>query len=131
MAEAVARGRYMHLRGNTAVRSLVMADDVARAARITLGMPGVFNVSDGIAHSVISIADAMAANLGTDKRVLAFPARAGKMDAEAVPLQKAKEGVCKAHLIGDLLEQGPDRGHRTQTIRHRRGDGTPSPRISL
>lgn len=95
MAEAVARGRYMHLRGNPAVHSLVMADDVARAARLTLGVPGVFNVSDGIAHSVISIADAMAANLGTDKRVLSFPAGLAKWVLRLCPLKKPRRAYAK------------------------------------
>lgn len=73
MARAVARGRYMHLGGNDAVLSLVTADDVARAVRLTLGVPGVFNVTDGVAHRLADVAEAMAANLGTGKRVLTLP----------------------------------------------------------
>lgn len=93
MAHAVARGRYMHLRGNQAVRSLVMADDVARAVALTLGSPGVFNVTDGRDHSVIAMADAMALNLGTDKRVLSMPAGLVKWGLRLCPLPGLKKAV--------------------------------------
>ncbi|MCM1006206.1 MAG: NAD-dependent epimerase/dehydratase family protein [Prevotella sp.] len=72
MADKVSRGYYMHLRGNEGVRSLVMADDVANAVAQTFGVPGVFNVTDGLSHSVIAIADAMAANFNSNKRILSL-----------------------------------------------------------
>lgn len=93
MADAVSRGNYMHLRGNTGVRSLVMADDVARAVRLTLGLPGIFNVSDGKEHRIIDIADAMAANFSTDKRILSMPRGVVKWGLRLCPIPKLKNTV--------------------------------------
>lgn len=73
MADAVARGVYFHIRGNKARRSLVMVDDVARAVCLTLGVSGVFNVTDGREHTVVEIANAIAANIKENKWVLSMP----------------------------------------------------------
>lgn len=73
MAAAVRQGRYFHIRGNVARRSLVMACDVAKAVRLTLGLPGVYNVCDGYNRTVRELADAMTRNFGTDKRLLTVP----------------------------------------------------------
>lgn len=73
MADAVMRGHYFHIRGNKACISLVMADDVAKVVRLTFGVSGIFNVTDGKAHTRMEVADAMAANFSTDKRVLSLP----------------------------------------------------------
>lgn len=90
MANSVSRGYYMHIRGNTAVRSLVMVDDVANAIRLTFGVPGIFNVTDGHAHSIIDIADAMAANFDTDKRILFIPGGLVKWGLLLFPLSSLK-----------------------------------------
>lgn len=74
MAQLIGKGLYMHLRGNQARRSLVMADDVAKAVVLTLGVPGVYNVTDGRGHTMVEIADAMAANVTPGKRLLTIPA---------------------------------------------------------
>lgn len=73
MVRAICKGYYMHIRGNTARRSLVMADDVAKAVLLTIGVEGIYNVTDGIDHSVIDIADAIAANITAGKRILSLP----------------------------------------------------------
>jgi len=74
MANLISKGMYMHIRGNQARRSLVMADDVAKAVVLTLGKPGVYNVTDGRAHTMVEIADAIAANVTPGKRLLTIPA---------------------------------------------------------
>lgn len=73
MADAIVKGRYFHIRGNKARRSLVMVDDLAKAVCLTFGVNGVFNVSDGREHTVVDIANAIAANFKEDKRVLTMP----------------------------------------------------------
>ena len=73
MAEGVRRGTYMHIRGNQALRSLVMVDDLVSVIRQTLGVPGVFNVTDGKPHTLKEIADSMARNFSANKRVLSCP----------------------------------------------------------
>ena len=70
MFDAIIKGRYFHIRGNQARRSIVMADDVAKACRLTFKDGGIYNVSDGYNHSVIELGDAMAANCGENKRIV-------------------------------------------------------------
>lgn len=71
--DAIVRGRYFHVRGNTARRSVVMADDVAKACRLLLHKGGTYNVTDGRNHTVIELADAMAQNYGQNKRIVHCP----------------------------------------------------------
>ncbi len=73
MAEAVRRGRYIHIRGNDARRSLVMVCDVVSAICATAGMEGVYNVTDGACRTITELADAMACNFANDKRLLVVP----------------------------------------------------------
>lgn len=73
MFEAVARGRYFHVRGNEARRSVVMANDVATACRLLYKEGGIYNVTDGRNPTVIKLGDAMAAHCGSDKRIAYCP----------------------------------------------------------
>lgn len=93
MADAIARGRYMHIGKNQGVRSLVTAVDVARAVRLTFGVPGVYNVTDGKSHTMIEIADAIALNLGKDKRILTLPAGLVKWGLRLLPLSGLRAAV--------------------------------------
>lgn len=73
MYDAIVGGWYFHVRGNTARRSVVMGDDIAKAARLTYMQGGVYNVSDGYNHTVIELGDAMAAHSRCNKRILHCP----------------------------------------------------------
>ncbi|MCM1319982.1 MAG: NAD(P)-dependent oxidoreductase [Muribaculaceae bacterium] len=91
MADSVSKGYYMHIRGNEAKRNLVMADDLAAAIRLCFGVPGVYNVTDGLAHGIVEIADAMAANFATNKRILSLPKGLIKWGLRLCPSSKLKE----------------------------------------
>lgn len=82
MSEGVRRGIYFHISGNQAKRSVVMADDVASAVRLTLDKPGIYNVCDGADRTVVELADAMTANFGTNKRLLTMPRKPLKLMAK-------------------------------------------------
>lgn len=82
MFDAIHSGRYFHIRGNQARRSLVMADDVAKACRLTYQEGGVYNVTDGLTPTVIELADAMAAHSGKDKRIIYCPLKLAKLCAK-------------------------------------------------
>lgn len=69
----VIRGHYVHRRGNDAKVSLVTALDVARCLVKLAGHPGIFNISDGLAHRWIDIVEAMTANAGARKRMTHLP----------------------------------------------------------
>lgn len=90
MADAVARGRYFHIRGNQARRSLLLATDAARAVVGTLSIPGTFNVCDGRDRTVIELGDAMAANFHADKRIVHAPAFWVRLAAAPFPALRAK-----------------------------------------
>ena len=93
MADKICRGYYMHIRHNESRRSLVMADDVAGATVELIGTPGVFNITDGVAHTLIEIADAMAANFSSDKRVLTMPRGLLKWGLRIVPVPRVKKAI--------------------------------------
>lgn len=69
----VIRGHYVHIRGNDAKVSLVTALDVARAMAALAGRTGIYNVSDGRAHTWLSLVEAMTANAGAPKRMTHLP----------------------------------------------------------
>lgn len=71
----VVRGHYVHIRGNDAKMSAVTAYDVARAMVALAGRPGVYNVSDGLEHTWLALAEAMTANAGSQKRMTHLPAK--------------------------------------------------------
>lgn len=71
LAEDVASGRFVHLPGNDARRSVVHAVDVAAAAKMLCDstLPGgTFNVSDGAHPTVHDLAEAIAFRLN-NKRI--------------------------------------------------------------
>lgn len=67
------RGHYVHLRGNKAKVSLVTALDAARAMVALAGKPGVYNLSDGRAHTWLELVESMTANAGARKRMTHLP----------------------------------------------------------
>lgn len=69
----VVRGHYVHVRGNEAKMSAVTMLDVARAMSALAGRPGIFNVSDGRAHTWLALAEAMTCNAGSAKRMTHLP----------------------------------------------------------
>ncbi len=71
----VVSGRYIHIRGNEAQVSLVTAYDLARAAILLSGQPGVYNVSDGRDVTLIQLCEAMSANAGARRRMTHLPAK--------------------------------------------------------
>lgn len=71
----VIKGHYVHIRGNDACMSAVTAVDAARAMVRLAGKTGIFNLSDGRAHTWLSLVEAMTANAGAQKRVTHLPAR--------------------------------------------------------
>lgn len=73
MFRRVAAGSYIHLRGNDARLSLVMADDVAKAAAIAYAEGGVYNLADGVNPTLRQLAEAMSANAGATKRPVHLP----------------------------------------------------------
>lgn len=66
-------GRYVHIRGNEAKTSAVTALDTARAILKLAGQPGIFNISDGLAHRWIDLVESMTANIGARKRMTHLP----------------------------------------------------------
>lgn len=73
--DRVVSGRYVHVRGNDAKMSAVTALDAARAMVALAGKPGIYNVSDGRAHTWLALAEAMSANTGAVKRMPHLPGR--------------------------------------------------------
>lgn len=69
----VIRGHYVHIRGNDSKMSAVTALDAACAMILLSGHPGIYNVSDGCAHTWLSLAEAMTANAGSQKRMTHLP----------------------------------------------------------
>ena len=69
----VVRGHYVHVRGNDAKVSAVTMLDVARTMSALAGMPGIFNVSDGRAHSWLELTETMTCNAGSQKRMTHLP----------------------------------------------------------
>lgn len=74
LAARVWRGTFFHVPGSEIPLSALHAVDMARAVRLTLGRPGVYTVTDGCAHDLDELADALAWRLG-QKRVLTAPKR--------------------------------------------------------
>ncbi len=73
MFDAIVQGRYFHVANNNARRSVVMADDVAKAIRLLYDKGGIYNITDGYDPTVVELADAMAANSSTNKRIMSCP----------------------------------------------------------
>lgn len=69
----VMNGKYLHIRGNEAMISIVTAFDVARAIREIYPRGGTYNVADGSPVSRLSLAEAMSANAGRHHRMSVLP----------------------------------------------------------
>lgn len=82
MFEAIIQGRYFHVSENKARRSVVMADDVAKAIRLLYDKGGIYNITDGYDPTVIELADSMAANASTNKRIMSCPLKWLKIAAK-------------------------------------------------
>jgi len=70
---SVVSGRYVHVRGNNACRSIVAALDVARIIRKIFHKGGTYNVCDGFNRRFIELVEAMSANAGMYKRMIFLP----------------------------------------------------------
>lgn len=73
MFNDVVTNRYVHIRGNDARLSVVMALDVARAVRQLYKKGGLYNINDGKQPTYLELAEAMSANSGVMKRVTHLP----------------------------------------------------------
>lgn len=82
MFDAIIQGRYFHITENQARRSIVMADDVAKAVRLLYDKGGIYNVTDGYNPTIIELADSMAANVYTNKRIMSCPLKWLKIAAK-------------------------------------------------
>lgn len=69
----VARGRYVHIRGNENTVSVVTALDVARSVVALKDVPGIFNVADWKAVPLLELAEAMSINAGHHRRMTHLP----------------------------------------------------------
>lgn len=74
----VIRGHYVHIRDNDAKMSAVTALDAAKAMILLAGKPGIFNISDGVGHTWLALAEAMTANIGAQKRMTHLPEKWAK-----------------------------------------------------
>lgn len=74
MAEQIYRGTYIGLSGNEAVRSFVHGSDVPAAARATIGLNDIFNVTDDSDTLMSDIADALAWRM-SQKRIFSLNAK--------------------------------------------------------
>lgn len=74
LAARVWRGTFFHVPGSDIPVSAIHATDIARAVELTLGKPGVYTITDGKAHTLDELADALAWRMG-QKRVLTAKAR--------------------------------------------------------
>lgn len=71
LAESIYRGVFFHFPGNEARKSIVHATDVARAIRFIAEndiTPGIYNLTDGVDHTLHDIAEALAYRM-TNKRI--------------------------------------------------------------
>lgn len=93
LASRVWRGTFFHVPGSEVPVAAIHATDLARAVALTLGTPGIYTVTDGCAHTLDSLADALAARLG-DKRILtARPALARWLPGAALRRRMAARPV--------------------------------------
>lgn len=89
MAGQVLTGTYLNIRDNDARVSLVTACDVARLIPLLAPVGGIYNVTDGISHSLQDLAMAMGNNRGRAKKPFFLPMKWAKLLArlgDALPL---------------------------------------------
>lgn len=88
MAGQVLTGSYFNIRDNDAKVSLVTAYDMARLIPLIAPIGGIYNVSDGISHSLQDLAMAMGNNRGRAKKTFFLPMKWAKLAArigDAIP----------------------------------------------
>jgi nucleoside-diphosphate-sugar epimerase len=68
MFDQVMRGSYINIRDHAPLRSLVMAYDVVRVAKAIYPQGGIYNVTDGLQHTLPQLALAMGQNSGKNKK---------------------------------------------------------------
>ena len=86
MVDGVKRGFYMNIAGGKAVKSILMAEDIARIMPALIKKGGVYNVCDTFQPTFGQISESVANQLGKSKPI-------------SIPIWMAK---CMA-LVGDLL----------------------------
>lgn len=74
MAEGIARGTFVHIRGNEARISLIHATEVARAVHAVSGCQGTYALSDCREHTMHDLAEAIAYRMN-DKRLYTISRR--------------------------------------------------------
>lgn len=78
---AVESGRYILVRGNSTVCSIVLAYDVARVVREIHTIGGIYNVADPRHHRFADIIEAMGANSGRFRTPYRLPAKWARLAA--------------------------------------------------
>lgn len=78
IAAGIARGTYVHIRGNEARISLIHATDVARAVRTICGCQGTYTLSDCHPHTMHDLAEAIAYRMN-DKRIYTIGPRLARL----------------------------------------------------
>lgn len=74
IASGIASGRYVQVKGNPARVSVIHAVDVARAARMAVGIQGEFMLTDRTDPGINELAEALAYRIG-NKRLFTIGAR--------------------------------------------------------
>lgn len=97
----VINSRYIHVRGNDAMLSLVCASDVAEAIEKLHSIGGTFNISDGKDAKWIELAEAMSSNSGAMKRQTFLPEKWAETAWKLMPWIPA----VKASLSPEILSR--------------------------
>lgn len=104
LMRAIDRGRYVHVAGNAARKSVVCAADVARACVRSLALPDglhVLNVANRAPVGVVELADAIAAALGRS-RPRALPAALVQGMARALETLRGSRSPLTAEKLRTL-----------------------------
>ena len=100
MVDGVKRGFYMNIAGGKAVKSILMAEDIARIMPALIKKGGVYNVCDTFQPTFGQISESVANQLGKSKPI-------------SIPIWMAK---CMA-LVGDLLgEKAPINSYKLEKM---------------
>lgn len=100
MVDGVKRGFYMNIAGGKAVKSILMAEDIARIMPALIKKGGVYNVCDTFQPTFGQISESVANQLGKSKPI-------------SIPIWMAK---CMA-LVGDLFwEKAPINSYKLEKM---------------
>ena len=100
MVDGVKRGFYMNIAGGKAVKSILMAEDIARIMPALIKKGGVYNVCDTFQPTFCQISESVANQLGKSKPI-------------SIPIWMAK---CMA-LVGDLFgEKAPINSYKLEKM---------------